>query len=168
MLALSSESYLRQHAENPSIGIPGGDKKRLPAPIVNQPVLLIVGYSACHWCHVAAQRIIQNQNHGADEPVIVRLHQKPIAILSDVDQLYQQAHQLLAEGGGWPLTMFLCRRASLFRWHLLPPEDRYGRPSFRRILTALAAAYRDEKTKVLEYGQNFSMRSEKCSSKRRH
>ena len=155
-LALSSSPYLRQHAENPVDWYPWGDEAFARARREDKPVLLSIGYSACHWCHVMAHESFENPETAAlmnQSFVCIKVDREEHP---DVDQLYQQAHQLLAEGGGWPLTMFLLPSGEpFFGGTYYPPEDRYGRPSFRRILTALAAAYRDERAKVLEYGQKL-------------
>ena len=155
-LALSSSPYLRQHAENPVDWYPWGDEAFARARREDKPVLLSIGYSACHWCHVMAHESFE------DSETAQLMNQFFVCIKvdreehPDVDQLYQQAHQLLAEGGGWPLTMFLLPSGEpFFGGTYYPPEDRYGRPSFRRVLTALANAYRDDKAKVLEHGQKL-------------
>ena len=155
-LGSESSPYLRQHKDNPVDWWPWGAAPFVRAQAEDRPILLSIGYSACHWCHVMAHESFEDAETAAQmnrDFINIKVDREEHP---DVDQLYQQAHQLLAEGGGWPLTMFLLPSGEpFFGGTYYPPEDRYGRPSFRRILTALAAAYRDERAKVLEYGQKL-------------
>lgn len=152
-LADSSSPYLRQHAEQPVDWYPWGDEAFARARREDKPVFLSIGYSACHWCHVMAHESFD------DPETAAQLNQDFVCIKvdreehPDVDQLYQQALQLFDEGGGWPLSMFLLPTGEpFFGGTYFPPQDRYGRPSFRRVLSALLLAYRTEPTKVKEHG----------------
>ncbi len=155
-LALSSSPYLRQHADNPVDWYPWGEEAFSRARREDKPVLLSIGYSACHWCHVMAHESFEDAETAAlmnQDFVCIKVDREEHP---DVDQLYQQAHQLLSEGGGWPLTMFLLPTGEpFFGGTYFPPQDRWGRPSFRRVLSALAHAYRDEKAKVRDHGQKL-------------
>ena len=152
-LAQSSSPYLRQHAQNPVDWYPWGDEAFARARREDKPVVLSIGYSACHWCHVMAHESFEDAETAAQmnrDFVCIKVDREEHP---DVDQLYQQAHQLFDEGGGWPLTMFLLPTGEpFFGGTYYPPEDRWGRPSFRRVLSALLTAYREEKAKVREHG----------------
>ena len=115
-LAQSQSPYLRQHAENPVDWYPWGEEAFARARAEDKPVLLSIGYSACHWCHVMAHESFE------DAETAAQLNQDFVCIKvdreehPDVDQLYQQALQLFDEGGGWPLTMFLLTEAWRSQW----------------------------------------------------
>ncbi|MBL9044053.1 MAG: thioredoxin domain-containing protein [Myxococcales bacterium] len=152
-LAQSPSPYLRQHAENPVDWYPWGEEAFARARAEDKPILLSIGYSACHWCHVMAHESFE------DAETAAQLNQDFVCIKvdreehPDVDQLYQQALQLFDEGGGWPLTMFLLPTGEpFFGGTYYPPHDRWGRPSFRRVLSSLLTAYRSEPAKVREHG----------------
>lgn len=151
-LAKSSSPYLRQHADQPVDWYPWGDEAFAQARREDKPVFLSIGYSACHWCHVMAHESFD------DPATAAQLNQDFVCIKvdreehPDVDQLYQQALQLFDEGGGWPLSMFLLPTGEpFFGGTYFPPQDRHGRPSFRRVLSALLLAYRQEPTKVKDH-----------------
>ncbi len=167
-LALSSSPYLRQHAENPVDWYPWGEEAFARARREDKPVLLSIGYSACHWCHVMAHESFEDAETAAllnRDFVCIKVDREEHP---DVDQLYQQAHQLIAEGGGWPLTMFLLPTGEpFFGGTYFPPQDRWGRPSFQRVLVALANAYRDEKDKVRDHGQKLREALEEVQQKSR-
>lgn len=155
-LAHSSSPYLRQHAEQPVDWYPWGDEAFARARREDKPVFLSIGYSACHWCHVMAHESFD------DPETAAQLNQDFVCIKvdreehPDVDHLYQQALQLFDEGGGWPLSMFLLPTGEpFFGGTYFPPQDRYGRPSFRRVLSALLLAYRQEPNKVREHGSKL-------------
>ncbi len=134
--------YLRQHAYNPVDWYPWGEEALSRARAENKPILLSIGYSACHWCHVmegesfeddAIARLI-NENF---IPIKVDREERP-----DLDQIYMEAVQLMTGRGGWPLNMFLTPEGKPF-WGgtYFPPSDRQGMPGFARVLAAVAEAY---------------------------
>jgi len=142
LLSQESSPYLLQHADNPVHWIPWGDEALLLARQENKPILLSVGYAACHWCHVMAHESFENPEIAAlmnDLFVNIKLDREE---RPDLDYLYQQALALLGEQGGWPLTMFLTPDASPF-WGgtYFPAEPRYGRPGFPQVLQAVAEAF---------------------------
>src|SRR5918996_5870016 len=106
------------------------------------PVLLSIGYSACHWCHVMEHESFENESIAAvmNEHFIsikVDREERP-----DLDHIYQNVVQMLSGQGGWPLTMFLTPdQEAFYGGTYFPPEDRYGRPGFPRILLSIADAY---------------------------
>src|SRR6478609_394841 len=113
-LAKETSPYLRQHADNPVDWYPFSDEAFARARSDNKPILLSIGYSACHWCHVMAHESFE------DEETAKLMNERFVCIkvdreeMPDVDQIYQQALQLQGEGGGWPLTMFLTPEAMPF------------------------------------------------------
>jgi hypothetical protein len=148
--------YLRQHADNPVDWYPWGEEAFARARAEDRPILLSIGYSACHWCHVMAHESFEDEETAA---LMNRLYvnikvdreEHP-----DVDQVYQHALQLFSEHGGWPLTMFLLPDGRPFYGGTyFPPQDRFGRPSFRRVLTHLAELYRTRRDELMEQGQKL-------------
>ena len=134
--------YLRQHAYNPVDWYPWGDEALQRAKAENKPILLSIGYSACHWCHVMERESFENE-------AIARLMNNNFVSIKvdreerpDLDQIYMDAVQMITGRGGWPLTMFLTPNAEpFFGGTYWPPEDRQGMPGFPRILAAAANAY---------------------------
>ncbi len=143
--------YLLQHAGNPVHWQAWGADALGRARTENKPVLLSIGYAACHWCHVMAHESfedpataeVMNRNF---IPIKVDREERP-----DLDAIYQAALQLLGEHGGWPLTMFLTPDGTPF-WGgtYFPPEPRYGRPGFRTLLARVAEIYAKENDKVAQ------------------
>ena len=153
-LAAEASLYLRQHAANPVDWYPWGPEALERARAEDKPILLSVGYSACHWCHVMAHEsfedpVVAELMNGLYVCVKVDREERP-----DLDRIYQTAHQLLTQrGGGWPLTMFLSPRDQrpFFGGTYFPPEPRHGLPAFREVLERAAAwyaAHRDEAAKL--------------------
>src|SRR5215212_4995367 len=144
-LAKATSPYLLQHKDNPVDWREWGAEAFAEATATGRPVLLSVGYAACHWCHVMAHESFEDEGVAAvmNELFVnikVDREERP-----DVDHIYMSALHLLGEQGGWPLTMFLTPGGEPF-WGgtYFPPEPRYGRPSFRQVLQGIAAAYRAE------------------------
>ena len=147
-LAKETSPYLLQHADNPVDWYPWGEEAFAAAKDSGKPVLLSIGYSACHWCHVMAHESFEDDAtaelmNSLFINVKVDREERP-----DVDRIYQTAHQLLTQrGGGWPLTMFLSSddQRPFFGGTYFPKERRYGMPSFGELLTSVAT-YHDEKS----------------------
>ena len=148
---LSGETspYLLQHADNPVAWWPWGDEALAEAKSSNRPILLSVGYAACHWCHVMAHESFEDEGTAAvmNELFVnikVDREERP-----DIDQIYQQALALLGEQGGWPLTMFLTPKGEPF-WGgtYFPSEQRYGRPAFVDVLRTVSRVHEEEPQKV--------------------
>jgi uncharacterized protein YyaL (SSP411 family) len=148
---LSGETspYLLQHADNPVAWWPWGEEALAEAKRSNRPILLSVGYAACHWCHVMAHESFEDETTAAvmNELFVnikVDREERP-----DIDQIYQQALALLGEQGGWPLTMFLTPAGEPF-WGgtYFPSEQRYGRPAFVEVLRTISRVHADEPDKV--------------------
>jgi uncharacterized protein YyaL (SSP411 family) len=134
--------YLRQHAHNPVDWYPWGEEALGRARAENKPILLSIGYSACHWCHVMERESFENE-------AIARVMNENFVSIKvdreerpDLDQIYMDAVQLLTGRGGWPLTMFLLPDGRPFYGGTyFPPVDRQGLPGFPRLLAAIAEAY---------------------------
>src|SRR5579862_1157943 len=145
-LAAATSPYLRQHATNPVDWYPWGEEALTLARRTCRPILLSIGYTACHWCHVMAHESFESEATAAlmnsrFVNIKVDREERP-----DLDRLYQLAHQLLTQrGGGWPLTMFLTHdhQQPFFGGTYFPPQPRYGMPSFQELLTQVADYYRD-------------------------
>jgi uncharacterized protein YyaL (SSP411 family) len=145
-LAEESSLYLRQHQENPVDWYPWGEDAFAAARAQDKPVLLSVGYSTCHWCHVMAHESF------ADPEVAELQNRLFVSIKVDreehpgVDRVYMEALLALTGSGGWPMTVFLLPDGRpYFAGTYFPPQDRGGLPAFRRVLLATAAAYRDRR-----------------------
>jgi uncharacterized protein YyaL (SSP411 family) len=144
-LAHQTSPYLLQHKDNPVHWQAWGPEAFAAAKAENKPILLSIGYAACHWCHVMAHESFEN-------PEIARLMNDLFISIKvdreerpDVDTIYQHALALLGEQGGWPLTMFLTpEREPFWGGTYFPPEARWGRPGFPQVLEALARAYRED------------------------
>lgn len=149
LLAHETSPYLLQHKDNPVHWMPWGDEAFARASAENKPILLSVGYAACHWCHVMAHESFEDPGTAdlMNEHFIsvkVDREERP-----DVDRIYMDALHRLGEQGGWPLTMFLTPEGDPF-WGgtYFPKETLYGRPSFRHVLTEIARIYHEEHDKV--------------------
>jgi len=153
-LAEETSPYLLQHKANPVHWQAWGPEALAEARREDKPILLSVGYAACHWCHVMAHESFENAEIAAlmnDLFVNIKVDREE---RPDLDAIYQAALSLLGQQGGWPLTMFLTPAAEPF-WGgtYFPPEDRWGRPGFRQVLTTIAETYRGDPARV---GKNVS------------
>ena len=150
-LAKETSPYLLQHQKNPVDWYPWGEEALERARREDKPILLSVGYSACHWCHVMEHESFENVETARwmnTHFVCVKVDREE---RPDLDQIYQNVAQIFTHGGGWPLTVFLAPDLKpFFGGTYFPPEDRYGRPGFPRLLEALAAAWRDDRASVLQ------------------
>ncbi len=150
-LALETSPYLAQHATNPVDWYPWGPEALERARRENRPILLSIGYSACHWCHVMAHESFEDPATAAlmNELFVnvkVDREERP-----DIDRIYQTAHQMLTQrGGGWPLTMFLTPgdQQPFFGGTYFPPAPKYGMPSFRDILQRVADYFRTHPAEI--------------------
>jgi uncharacterized protein YyaL (SSP411 family) len=145
-LADETSPYLLQHADNPVEWYPWGEVALSRAKQENKPILLSIGYSACHWCHVMAHESFEDKGTAAlmNELFVnikVDREERP-----DLDKIYQVAQQMLTHGsGGWPLTMFLTPlEQPFFGGTYFPKEPRYGMPAFRDLLRRVAGYYREQ------------------------
>ena len=148
-LAEETSPYLLQHKDNPVHWWPWGPEALEEARSSGKPILLSVGYAACHWCHVMAHESFEDPATGAlmNELFVcikVDREERP-----DIDAIYMGALQRLGEQGGWPLTMFLDSQARPY-WGgtYFPPEARWGKPAFQHVLREVARIFREEPDKV--------------------
>jgi len=155
-LADETSPYLLQHAHNPVDWYPWGDEAFARARGEDKPVLLSVGYSACHWCHVMERESFENEDiAGLMNRLFVSIkvdrEERP-----DVDQIYMQAVQSMTGRGGWPMTVFLTADGTPFYGGTyFPPVDRHGMPGFPRLLESIAGAYRSRRGEVAESGRKL-------------
>jgi uncharacterized protein len=148
-LSQETSPYLLQHAHNPVDWYPWGAEAFKKAKSENKPILLSIGYSACHWCHVMERESFENEKIAAlmNELFVnikVDREERP-----DLDEIYMNAVQMLTGRGGWPMTMFLTPDGKPFYGGTyFPPDDRQGMPGFPRILMGVAQAYRERPADV--------------------
>jgi len=148
-LSQETSPYLLQHKDNPVHWRAWGEAALAEAQSADKPILLSVGYAACHWCHVMAHESFENPEiAGLMNDLFINIkvdrEERP-----DIDSIYQSALALLGQQGGWPLTMFLTPKGEPF-WGgtYFPPAERWGRPGFPQVLETIAGIYRKEPDKV--------------------
>lgn len=146
LLAEETSPYLRQHAQNPVHWRAWSQAALDEAHVLDRPILLSVGYAACHWCHVMAHESFENDEiAGVMNRFFVNIkvdrEERP-----DIDQIYMASLSAMGEQGGWPLTMFLTPDGKPF-WGgtYFPPHSRYGRPGFVQVLEAVDKAWREKR-----------------------
>jgi hypothetical protein len=150
-LALETSPYLQQHALNPVDWYPWGPEALAKARAEGKPILLSIGYSACHWCHVMAHESFEDPQTARvmnDLFVNVKVDREE---RPDLDRIYQLAHQMLTQrAGGWPLTMFLSHedQRPFFGGTYFPDVPRYGMPAFRDLLVRVAEYYRERRDEL--------------------
>jgi hypothetical protein len=155
-LSKETSPYLLQHAENPVDWYPWSPEALEKAKREDKPILLSIGYAACHWCHVMAHESFEDAETARlmNEKFVnikVDREERP-----DVDGIYMQAVQAMTGHGGWPMTMFLMPDGSPFYGGTyFPPDDRHGIPSFRRVLQAVSDAYAERRDGVTESAQQL-------------
>ncbi len=148
-----SSPYLLQHAHNPVDWYPWGEEAFAKARRENKPVLLSIGYSACHWCHVMAHESFEDEDiaqlmNDLFVNIKVDREERP-----DLDQIYMNAVQMMTHHGGWPMTVFLTPDGvPFYGGTYFPPQDRYNMPGFPRVLISVAEAYRDRQEDIVETG----------------
>jgi len=148
--------YLLQHAHNPVDWYAWGPEALDRAAREDKPILLSIGYSACHWCHVMEHESFENE-------AIAELMNRNFVNIKvdreerpDLDQIYMTAVQIMTGSGGWPMTVFLLPTGEpIFGGTYFPPDDRYGRPGFRRVLETIAEAYRTRRAEIVENAKGF-------------
>jgi uncharacterized protein YyaL (SSP411 family) len=157
--------YLQQHAHNPVDWYPWGVEAFQEAKTEDKPVLLSIGYSACHWCHVMEQESFENEEIAAIMNryfinIKVDREERP-----DLDALYMNYVQMSTGSGGWPMTVFLTPdQVPFFGGTYFPPEDRYGRPGISKLLRAVAEAYYTKRKEIEEQGPEITRRLEQINS----
>src|SRR5205809_2250547 len=141
--------YLKQHAHNPVDWYPWGAEALEKAKKEDKPILLSIGYSACHWCHVMEHESFENEEIAK----VMNQHFVNIKVdreeRPDLDQIYMTAVQMMTGQGGWPMTMFLTPEGvPFYGGTYFPPNDRYNMPGFPRVLLSVAEAYRSQPEQV--------------------
>ncbi len=156
-LASESSPYLRQHADNPVDWYPWGEEAFARAVAEDRPILLSVGYSACHWCHVMAHESFEDEEIAAvmnDRFVNVKVDREE---RPDVDAIYMDAVQALTGRGGWPMTVFLTPDGRpFFGGTYFPKEDRQGMPGFLRVMDAVEDVWRNQRTNVFDQAEQLT------------
>ncbi len=150
-LISETSPYLLQHAHNPVDWYPWGPEALERARSEDKPILLSIGYSACHWCHVMERESFENE-------AIARLMNENFINIKvdreerpDLDTIYMNAVQMMTGHGGWPMTVFLTpQQIPFYGGTYFPPVDRHGMPGFPRILIALSEAYRTQHDEVVK------------------
>jgi uncharacterized protein YyaL (SSP411 family) len=148
-LAHESSPYLRQHAHNPVDWYPWGPEALARARELDRPIFLSVGYSACHWCHVM-------EHESFEDGEVARLLNEHFVSIKvdreerpDLDQIYMASVQLLTGQGGWPMSVFLTPDLKPFTGGTyFPPDDRHGRPGFKRVLRTIAEWWRTRRAEI--------------------
>ncbi len=163
-LAQESSLYLRQHANNPVDWYPWGPEALARARELDRPIFLSIGYSACHWCHVMEHESFEVDATAAqmnESFVCIKVDREE---RPDIDDIYMKAVQLLNRGqGGWPMSVWLTPELRPFyAGTYFPPDDRYGRPSFPRVLTALATAWRDRRDELIKSAGDITDHLQEC------
>jgi len=157
-LANETSPYLKQHADNPVDWYPWGNEAFERAKAEDKPIVLSVGYSACHWCHVMAHESFE------DEPTAKIMNDLFVSIKvdreerPDVDDIYMQAVQMMTGHGGWPMTVFLTPEGKPFYGGTyFPREPRYGMPSFQQVLEGVTDAYRNRRPELEKMANELAL-----------
>ena len=156
-LANETSPYLLQHADNPVDWYPWGDEAIAKARAEDKPILLSVGYSSCHWCHVMAHESFED----AATAAVMNEHFVNIKVdreeRPDVDSVYMSALQSLTGSGGWPMTVFMdADGRPFYAGTYFPPDDGHGRPGFGRLLGFIAEKWRTDRAEVLGSAEKIS------------
>src|SRR5580700_2708716 len=146
-----SSPYLRQHAHNPVDWYPWGPEALARAKTLDRPIFLSIGYSACHWCHVMEHESFENEEIAG----ILNEHFVSIKVdreeRPDLDQIYMTSVQALSGQGGWPMSVFLTTELKPFTGGTyFPPDDRYGRPGFKRVLLTVVEWWKSRRAEIVQ------------------
>lgn len=156
-LGKEKSPYLLQHANNPVDWYAWGEEAFAKAKKENRPIFLSIGYSTCHWCHVMEKESFENEEiakllNQNFVPIKVDREERP-----DVDNIYMQAVMALTGSGGWPLSIFLTPdKKPFYGGTYFPTEDRYGIPSFKKVLLSVAEAWKNQKEELLESASSIT------------
>ena len=157
--------YLLQHAHNPVDWYPWGEEALERAKREQKPILLSIGYSACHWCHVMERESFENEEIATimnDLFVNIKVDREE---RPDLDEIYMNAVQVLTRHGGWPMTVFLTPDLKPFYGGTYyPPSDRYGRPGFPKVMYAVAEAFNEKNEQVLEQADQLTVQLNQMSN----
>jgi uncharacterized protein len=155
-LAGETSPYLLQHAHNPVDWYPWGEEALARSRREDRPILVSIGYSACHWCHVMERESFEDEETARvmnDHFVCIKVDREE---RPDLDMIYMNAVQIMTGSGGWPLNVFLTPDLKPFYGGTyFPPADRHGMPSFRAVLERVARAYREQRGRVDASGEQI-------------
>jgi uncharacterized protein YyaL (SSP411 family) len=158
-LAQETSPYLRQHAENPVDWLPWGEQALRRAAERDKPLLVSIGYSSCHWCHVMERESFEDEQTAAlmnEEFVCVKVDREE---RPDVDALYMEAVQSMTGQGGWPLNVFLTpEQLPFYGGTYFPPEPRHGMPAWTQVLQAIAEAWDERGDEIRAGGEQLRER----------
>ncbi len=158
-LAEETSPYLRQHAENPVDWLPWGEQALRRAAERDKPLLVSIGYSSCHWCHVMERESFEDERTAAlmnEEFVCVKVDREE---RPDVDALYMEAVQSMTGQGGWPLNVFLTpEQLPFYGGTYFPPEPRHGMPAWTQVLQAIAEAWGERSEEIRSGGEQLRER----------
>src|SRR3990167_5667802 len=148
-LAREKSPYLLQHAHNPVDWYPWGPEAFEKSKKENKPILLSIGYSNCHWCHVMEKESFEDPKTAE----IMNTHYVSIKVdreeRPDIDNIYMSYVMATTGGGGWPMTVFLTPdQKPFYGGTYFPPEDRYGIPGFKSLLVSIADAWKDRRDEI--------------------
>jgi len=165
LLALEASPYLQLHAHNPVDWYPWGEEAFARARAEDKIVFLSVGYSTCYWCHVMERKVFSDPEIAA----FMNAHFVSIKVdreeRPDIDDIYMKATHLLTGSGGWPNSLFLTADGKPFyAGTYFPPEDRYGRPGFPRLLRSLHESWTNQREKVLAAAERTTQRIEQMAN----
>ena len=156
-LIAETSPYLLQHAHNPVDWYPWGPEALERARREDRPILLSIGYAACHWCHVMERESFE------DESIAARMNQHFVCIKvdreerPDLDEIYMAATVAISGGGGWPMTVFLTPdQQPFFAGTYFPPRDNYGRPGFATLIERIAELWRSERADLLSQARQLA------------
>jgi len=155
-LAKETSPYLLQHQDNPVDWYPWGDEALTAARVLDKPILVSIGYSSCHWCHVMAHESFENESIASvmnSNFINIKVDREE---LPDVDSIYMTAVQAMTGSGGWPLTVFITPDGQpFFGGTYFPPEDRPNMAGFPRVLAAISDAYTNRRKEILENSEQI-------------
>jgi uncharacterized protein YyaL (SSP411 family) len=158
-LAAETSPYLRQHAENPVDWLPWGERALARAAAEDKPLLVSIGYSSCHWCHVMERESFEDQRTAAlmnEAFVCVKVDREE---RPDVDALYMEAVQSMTGQGGWPLNVFLTpEQLPFYGGTYFPPQERHGMPAWTQVLQAIAEAWEERREEIRAGGERLRER----------
>ncbi|HEX8206897.1 MAG TPA: thioredoxin domain-containing protein [Solirubrobacteraceae bacterium] len=158
-LAAETSPYLRQHQDNPVDWLPWGDEALRRSREEDKPILVSIGYSACHWCHVMERESFEDEATARvmnDRFVCVKVDREE---RPDVDALYMEAVQAMTGHGGWPLNVFVTpEQVPFYGGTYFPPEPRHGMPSWQQVLIAVDEAWHQRRDEIRDQGERMAAR----------
>src|SRR3954451_20061456 len=156
-LVVETSPYLLQHKDNPVDWYPWGEDALQRAREEDRPILLSIGYSSCHWCHVMERESFEDDGTAAymnEHFVCIKLDREE---RPDIDSIYMEAAQAMTGSGGWPLNVFLTPdQVPFYAGTYFPPDDMRGMPSWSRVLEAVAAAWRERRDEIRAGGERIA------------